>query len=449
MGEASSKFVAAVGQTFYAPVTLTLLPGQKMYSLQMYIAVTNMDASPSVLSGSQYLGFNSMLEKPDPDHAGIYLTIPPSMYAKNFFWTNIVVTNVVMTTNLLVITTNTTIKTNTVLTNIIYMNDLITINTNNNLLLLGWLERAGATNLYDSTVQDLIKYSQPHDRIYNSADGKVIVGGYYFTIPPGSKPGDQFKISIGRPSATDDWINGDVYIDTPTNGSLAEGDMNSIKTVTVGTPSYLVGDITPFRWFNAGDFGDNDILNNDVLQVFQSAAYRLNYPPFNYDEGTDTFTYSDFFNAADSSNGRNRTDFYANDGDDTLINSITMGDGYPLGIDDIYVTWRRSLDPSLKWYVRFRDANGVLKAVEATNTFRGNPGKPSVKSYKANTTTVNSSEAPSVSFIAGDIQASPGETIYVPIEAQVHGPYPLRTLLLNVYVEALDDSPPHIHARFV
>jgi hypothetical protein len=130
----------------------------------------------------------------------------------------------------------------------------------------------------------------------------------------------------------------------------------------------------------------------------------------------------------------------ANDGDDTVINSITSGDGI-LDVDDVFVTWRRSLDPSLNWVIRYRDAAGNLVASNAPNTFRG-AGKPSNKSFKPDATTVSSTELPFVSFVAGDIKASPGATVSVPIEARVHGPYKLRALMLNLYVQALDDSAP-------
>ena len=60
--------------------------------------------------------------------------------------------------------------------------------------------------------------------------------------------------------------------------------------MTIGQFKYLVGSVTPFRWFNAGDFGSSNLVNADVEQVFQSAAYALDYPPPG----------SDFFDAMDS-----------------------------------------------------------------------------------------------------------------------------------------------------
>lgn len=59
-GEASSQFVASAGQTFYAPVTLSLLPEQKMYTLQFNVTVKGVGSSPPVDKGA--VGFESMLE---------------------------------------------------------------------------------------------------------------------------------------------------------------------------------------------------------------------------------------------------------------------------------------------------------------------------------------------------------------------------------------------------
>ena len=59
--------------------------------------------------------------------------------------------------------------------------------------------------------------------------------------------------------------------------------MSSLQTVTVGQRKYIAGDCAPFRWFNAGDFGDTNLDNSDVEQVFQSAIYGNNYPPLGSD----------------------------------------------------------------------------------------------------------------------------------------------------------------------
>ena len=298
-GEASSDFVASPGQYFYSPVTLSILPNTRVYSLQFNITVTNLGpATPAVRPGE--LGFESMLQKPAPSPP-IFAKIPPAVFTGNGF-TSLLFTN---TTGGL------------------------------NLLGVGWIERAGKTNLYDTTAQDLIKYSGAHDTLFDESDGKIVLGGYAFHVPSNAVPGQQYQIQLGRPSATSDGIGrpgSDVFIDTPVNGSLSAGRVNSIKNVTAGQRKYVVGDAAPFRWFNAGDFGDRNLLNGDVLQVFQSAVYLLNTPPAN----------SDFFNVMDSccGTGTNKpgTDYSVSDGgavarsglfggNDTTINSVLFGDG--------------------------------------------------------------------------------------------------------------------------
>ena len=260
-GEASSDFVASPGQTFYAPVTLTTLPDTAIYSLQFNVTVKSAGPNPGpTLGGGQLapFGFESMLMQPIGSPP-VYVPIPPEMFVGGGF------------------------------------TSLLLTNNSENLLGVGWVERAGATNLYNTTKQTLITYSQAHDDLFpnaNEPDG-VIVGGYSFQVPGSATNGQTYQIQIGLPSATSDGVGApgsSVFIATPTNGSLAGGAINSIKNVTIGNRKYLVGNAYPFRWFNAGDFGNTNLQNADVEQVFQSAIYSVDYPPAG----------SDFFDAMDS-----------------------------------------------------------------------------------------------------------------------------------------------------
>jgi len=401
-GEASSKFIAAVGQTFYAPITLSLLPNQQIYSLQFNLTVTNLGSQP-VAPGA--IGFSTMLVKPVKIGGElVYVPIDPSMYFYDF-------------------TTGTYQQT-----------DLLFTNTAINLLGVGWLERYSKTNLFDTTKQDLVTYSIAHDTLWLSSAGKVVVGGFHFDVPPTAQTGDVYQIKIGRPSATSDGISKDVFIDTPTNGSLYAGPINSIKNVVIGTPQYIVGDVAPFQWLNAGDFGDTNILNNDVLQIFQSACYLLNMPPAN----------SDFYNAMDACNGSQLP--LANYYD---INNILYGDG-ELNVDDVYVTFRRSLDPSLKWVRRYWSSFGNLIAVaDVTNTFRGvaalTPASTIESDIIRNDLAASSGqqyEPPSVRFEFPDTIVNPGTVVSVPLFVKVGGVFPLRVLMLRINVEPLEDTPP-------
>ena len=444
-GEASSDFIASPGQIFYAPVTLSILPGILMYSLQFNVTVTNAGPNPGPPITPGAVGFVSFLEKPNPIPPD-FITIPPAMFLDNAATNTTVVTNIVGTNVFLTTNSFTTYPVDPPPTNQLFTYgghpgflDLQFVNSSLNLIGVGWLERAGKTNLYDTTKQDLLKYSQPHDTLFLEDNSEVVLGGYVFEVSPLARPGQTYRIQIGRPSATSDGIGApgsEVYIATPTNGALAGGAINSIKNVTVAQRKYIAGDCAPFRWFNAGDFGNTNLNNSDVEQVFQSSTYSLDYPP----DG------SDFFDSMDSCGGTYldlghgylefdssiRGDTNALDalfgGDDTTINQIAFGDGV-LDVCDVYVTFRRSLDPSLVWFRRFW-TNGVRGA-----EIIGNPPPP--QTLKRVTTT----NPPSINFASADIRVSAGQTLEIPITAQIFGTYPLRVLMLNLSVNPLDGAP--------
>jgi hypothetical protein len=342
---------------------------------------------------------------PDPTNPTVNIRIPPSMFTTSGF------------TNLLV--------------------------TNNNLLSVGWLERLGFTNLYNTLAQDLITMSQAHDTLFESADGQVVVGAFGFVVPTNAIAGHTYTIALSRPSATSDGIREDVYIAAPTNGSLS-----ALKTVTIGSPGYLVGDAAPFRWFNAPDFGDTNLLANDIAQVFQSAVYGLNRPPVG----------SDMLDAMDSCCGVGTNDAptsllrysaqYGGSitvGTDLGINSIAFGDG-ALNVADVFVTFRRSLDASLTNFVRFR-SNGIHYATTTSNSFRGVAGQSLVGGGAGGSRgnlvaqSLSTPAESAVTFNAGEVVGGGGETLNIPITARVSGTLPLRVLMLNLSVIPLEGSP--------
>jgi sugar lactone lactonase YvrE len=400
-GQASSDFIASPGQTFFAPVTLTILSNTTIFSLQFDASVTNagVNPGPSVAPGS--FGFLSTLVKPNPAEPNAYLTIPPAMYLPN--------------------------------------GDLESLQvavSNLNMLSVGWLEREGEYNLYNTAQQDLIQYSQPHDTVFYQSGGQVVLGAYTFPVPANALSAQTYQIQLSQPSATSDGIGdpgSEVIILTPTNGPIT-----GTKTVTLGQRRYIAGDSAPFRWFNAGEFGDTNLDNSDVMQVFESVVYHLNSPP----AGSDLFDSMDScgYTGLDSGLGYllpSQFDPGASawnplfDGIDTNINQIAFGDGV-LDVCDVYVTFRRSLDPTLTWFQRFW-TNGV-RAAQALGKPSPPVGKASVHSLIA--------QRPSVNFAGADFLASPGQTLQVPITAQVFGPYPLRVLMLSLTVTPLDGSPP-------
>jgi hypothetical protein len=512
-GEPSSKFIARPGQFYYAPVTLEMLPGfGGMYSLQFNVTVTNGLANTNkIVNGAGIDFFSMLMTKVTPEEGRYfppadgswYLSIPPVRAFNVSSGTNFIPTTFV--------------------------------NTNNNLLGVGWIFRTGFKYLYadafgqifldfDTTKQDLTAYSIAHDTLFPEANGKIVVGAYSFQIPANANTGDKYFIQLGSPSATKDGVGAPgagIYIQPPATN----------QSVTVGSPSYIVGDVAPFHWLNAGDFGDTNLDSSDVQQVYQAAIVQVDMPPVNSDlylamdscgnlgisnaatgyftDGgpygklfpvTNTMTFNNLFITNDiafgslgsystanfsitnititatsnlvvlttnivytiSSNAvpippfyvtnvvANNVTLYNNsytnllNGSDQTINQVAFGDGN-LDICDLYVTFRRSLDPSLFWFERYW-TNGQFVAVTTPNlAFNTNivsafvsksSGKPAPALLSG-----NNSPSPSVSFVAGDAQGSAGHTVQIPITADVSGGYPLRVLGLNLTVYPLDGSP--------
>jgi hypothetical protein len=400
-GEASSAFVAAPGQTFYAPVTLANAPGQKVYTFQMSLSVTG---ETGVAVDPFTARFASMVMRQDKVITRDP-TIPfdlPQVFTTNIFY--VPITN-----------------------NIVFRNDTL------NMLGVGWLTRYEKTNLYDTLSQDLITYSIAKDTLLGSGEGKVVLGAYGVRIPNSATTSDSFLIAISNPSGTEDGVTRAVQLSIPTSGSFSNGAPNTIKRLTMGSRLYVVGDSTPFRWFNAGDFGDTNLANSDVLDVFQAAAYLLNRP---IDD-------SDMFNAMDSASGSLLgADFSAADPTYTaaLIDSMnSVGDGI-LNLDDVFVTFRRSLDSTLKWYARYW-SNGMLQVVEVTNTLAGGAGSKSLIANRKTTNAKSLVERPTLAVAVDDALTTANSTLQLPVRVQMGVAYPLRTLLLNLTVEALDGSP--------
>jgi hypothetical protein len=428
-GSASSEFVAAAGSTFYAPIGMLLLDDQTIFSLQFGLTVTN-DSGPAVVPGG--VGYESHLREALPN--GLFRVISPAMFTG-------------------VTTLATNIGTNTFNLNFPVFTNLLVTNAAINFLSVGYLERRGATNLFDTGLQHLVQFSLAHDVLFDSAAGRAVIGSFLMQIPVGATNGQLYRAKIERPSATVDGISEDVFIDTPTNGALIGGSpINSIKLITVGSPKYLVGDAVPFRWWNAGDFGDTNLLNNDLIQVFQTAIYSQNAPPAG----------SDFFDAMDSCCGSAKIDFITGHlvpdggqvstatiahGADTAINSSLFGDG-TLDVNDILVTFRRSLDPTLFHYLRFR-SNGFFYAVRSPNLFRGQTSSvPSINIPAPGRQIAGadgtSSVPPSISFSADHIVGSAGQTVTIPIRASVRGSATLSAMALNIFVNVIDSSGPII-----
>ncbi len=325
--------------------------------------------------------------------------------------------------------------------------DLVVTNNTENWLAVGWIERFGQTNLYNTHVQTLISFSQPHNTLFRSVDGEAVAGAFSFIVPTNAATGNQYTMRVSRPSATADGVSQDMFIQAPEEDD-PKSPVKAVRTLTVtNLVGYIVGDVSDFRWFNAGEFGDGNILNNDLTDLQQAIVYGLNLPPLDsdYRDAMDTCCYT--VDGRDLSNMSYASDPTVN------LNDIAFGEGSryaPLGtrpyskleVNDLFLAFRRSLDPSLAWYQRYW-SNGTRQARIVANTFRAQSLQLQRQSTASSTSvpsgpSIASDQAPALTVYAGTASGLPGKTVAVPIHARVQGGFPLRTLMFNAHVETAD-----------
>lgn len=444
-GEASSRFVASPGQTFYVPVTLQLAEDATMYSLQFNCTITNL-AGPPVASG---LDFVSMLyeqvaaekgEKAPAGQGNWYRVIPPAMWSAN-----------PPADRLIIRASDPTIP----------LMDLTFFDSGLGLIGVGWIERWLFKDLYDTTKQDLIQYSIARDTLFDKSQNRVLLGAAALEVPATAPASARYQITLGRPSATSDGVGApgsQVYIAVPISGHLTNDGCLGQRTITMGQARYTVGDIAPFGWFNAGEFGDGYLLNDDVVQVFESAIY--NFSPVNPRTGapSDPPYHSDLRDAMDAGPVLGGWDgtagCYTNtgvgtpalplyDGNDLTINDVAFGDGV-LDVTDVYITFRRSLDPSLRWYARFW-TNGTRVAVQVPNRFPSQQMPAPIGAASGPPEPAGDPAAadlpPGARFTVGDARVAAGQTVQLPVRARIQGRYPVRVLMFSLRVQPLEGAP--------
>jgi len=401
-GVASTKYITAPGRHYYAPVTITELPGASMYSLQFDLT----ESGTNFTVDTNTWRFQSCMTYPNTN--GYYVPIPPA------------IVNPVSpgSTNFTILPTG-------------YV-------TTNDLMELSWITIPPQTNLYPTTTQDLTQTSGLWGAGFSEAEDQVLVGAFSFLTPAKNAVGNTYTLQAILPSASTFGSSAanspssepiGVFIQAPTNGSPAVGSINALKTVTVTNQvSYLVGDVHPFYWLNAGEFGDSNLLNDDVITTYISAVGSTegpyNVPPVN----------SDYFDAMDSAGSA----YNLYDGNDNDINSLQAGNG-SLDVNDVYVTLRRSLDTNLIWWIRTW-ANGVESFTPFTNF-----ASHAIHSEPSNNVQSQASAGtPRFIAVAADqVQSGGNLSVQVPIRVLAADPiYPIRVLMLNVEIDPLDGSPP-------
>jgi streptogramin lyase len=391
-GIVSSSFIGAAGQHHYAPITLSLAPGQKIYTLQLGMIATNEGPTPLDFTAAT---FKTSIGVVTTNIGGIDFLGPLD---PNYNFTN----------------------------------------HSANLIGVGYITQFGETNYYNTRARDLIE--ENGEQGYTYGRERVVVGKLKFDIPANATENDSYLLTLLRPSATSDGIHDEVSFRVPTDGSLQRGALNGVKRVTLASRLYVVGDCGPFRYYNAGDFGDGYLVNGDVIQVF-TAAINLEMNPTNGVE-KEIFPFnvpefdSDLFNAMDSWDGSTNSIF---SGDDLTINTPILGDGR-LDNTDVFVTFRRSLDPTVKWYGRYW-SNGALQVVEVPNVAQpGTQPGSSVMTGGSKSKSVAGSR-PRADVTVPDTAANANELLQIPVHVNVSGGYPLRVMMASVVIEPLDGSP--------
>ena len=198
-------------------------------------------------------------------------------------------------------------------------------------------------------------------------------------IPRNAKSGDAYRVEILQPSGTSDGQQDPVALAPMT-----------ARTITVKNVTYLAGDSSFSGWYNAGDFGNDDLDNSDVNNAF-IASLSVRVP----------FDFSDLFNAMDVF----PEDTTGNPGGDGQIR---------------FLDWQRILYRSLRlssnnWSRSWND--GGVRITSATAALAGRANQP----------------AESIGRLAGDVWTRPAliGALAVPnvnADTQVEVPVFVRTI---------------------
>ncbi len=217
-------------------------------------------------------------------------------------------------------------------------------------------------------------------------------------IPTTAVEGHKFTVSILNPSGTSDGLQDDV--------TLAP---MSAATITVKNNQYVVGDSSPGRWYNAGQFGNGDLLNSDVNNAFlASLGVRVPYK------------FSDVFNAMDA---------YP----DEALGGSPEGDG-SITIADWVVISKRSLRADGNNFFRSWSAGGVH--VNGPTTL---PLLPDDGASPSQNGDVWSSE---VRIAAGNIDnAQPGSVVTVPVRVKVNSGVSVESLGFRATIISEGSAP--------
>lgn len=237
-----------------------------------------------------------------------------------------------------------------------------------------------------------------------------VIANLKVKIPKTAPIGSQYSLKVLNVSGTSD-------------GSQNVLDISALAdaTLTVKSVEYVVGNVTPGSWYNAGDFGRFDGTspawdNADVNAVFQ-ASLGVHVPY----AGTDVY---------------NAMDVYPEAG-------VIMGDGLIT-----YLDWQRVLDRSLgrnlDWYVRFWKDSGSLAHTNYYNSGSPIPTNQTPEVRIVNVVTDDSSDVwlRQAMLVVGTVtNAEPGAVCSVPVSVRVLPGFSLDGLQFRATVDAVDSAP--------
>jgi sugar lactone lactonase YvrE len=220
-------------------------------------------------------------------------------------------------------------------------------------------------------------------------------------IPPNAQAGQKYKLSVVFPSGTSDARQTPVSMTT-----FAD------RHITITNVSYVVGDSGISRWYNAGDFGNGNLNNNDVNNAFLAACGLFTPYPF-----------SDAFDAMDAFP------------EDSAV--AVGGDGQIR-----YLDWNVILNRSLRlpgyesnWSRSWAD--GGVRTVKGA-TLNGLPSLPA----ESFSNLPQLAWSPDGSLSAnGAENARPGQTVNVPVYVNMKAGRQVKGLQFRATVTSNDGAP--------
>jgi len=252
----------------------------------------------------------------------------------------------------------------------------------------------------DGSVGSAVTYIGTNANMY--VQGEAVVGIVGVRIPAQATEGQTYTIRVLQPSGTSDGNKLSVYLKPFDN-----------KKLIITNISYVVGDVSNARWFNAGDFGDKDLQNNDVNAAFY-ASLGIRVP----------YVFSDIFDAMDAY----PVDTLGNVGGDGQIR---------------YLDWQITLSRSLRlstnnWVRRWNSGNRIAEVGSLTSQ----PLKP------ATITSINPGVVwnTQAKMIVSDVEnAIPGKVVKVPVTISVKPGYSVKGLQFRGVLEAGANAPSTIN----